>query len=190
MADQENDDEIKKELSAGEDDVPAVAKVDDLPKKKVSGKKIILFIVLPLLFVAGGGGGLYFTGVLDSLMKSEEAVEEDHVKLPAHEEPEGPSVFYEVPDIIVNLSNSGSKQRFLKLSVTLELVGETATADIEKELPRVLDHFQTFLRELRVSDLEGSAGVYRIRQELLERVRLAAQGVYVKDVLFRDILIQ
>lgn len=186
-----DDDEIKKELTADDGEGGESANLDDKPRKKLSGKRILLFIVLPLLLVLGGVGGLYFSGALSHFMSSEEAAGGglDEPKL-VDDEPEGPTFFYEVPDIIVNLSAEGNKQRFLKLSVTLELVGETAPAEMDKVMPRVTDQFQTFLRELRVSDLQGSAGVYRIRQELLERVRIAAHPTYVRDVLFRDILIQ
>lgn len=185
-----DDDEIKKELSAG--DGSMIENLDDLPHKKLSGKRILLFIVLPLLLVGGGGGGLYMSGALNNLINhSDEKADTglDEPKL-VEDEPDGPTFFYEVQDIIVNLTSEGKKQRFLKLSVTLELVGATAVADMDKVMPRVTDQFQTFLRELRVEDMQGSAGVYRIRQELLERVRTAAYPTYVRDVLFRDILIQ
>jgi flagellar FliL protein len=56
--------------------------------------------------------------------------------------------------------------------------------------PRVIDQFQTYLREMRVEDLRGSAGIYRLRQELLYRVNIAADPVKVKDVLFQEMLIQ
>ena len=55
---------------------------------------------------------------------------------------------------------------------------------------RVIDQFQTYLRELRVRDLRGSAGIYRLQMELLWRVNQAAAPVEVKDVLFQEILIQ
>ena len=37
-------------------------------------------------------------------------------------------------------------------------------------MPRVMDAFQTYLRELRPSDLDGSAGLYRLKEELTRRV--------------------
>ena len=61
---------------------------------------------------------------------------------------------------------------------------------LERLMPRVIDHFQVYLRELRVDDLHGSAGVYRLKEELLRRVSAAAHPVEVRDVLFKDMLIQ
>jgi len=57
-------------------------------------------------------------------------------------------------------------------------------------MPRIIDNFQVYLRELRLEDLRGSAGMYRLREELLTRVVAAAQPVRVKDVLFKEMLIQ
>ena len=49
---------------------------------------------------------------------------------------------------------------------------------------------QAFLRELRIEDLEGAAGMYRLREELLRRVSVTAAPAVVRNVLFREMLIQ
>ncbi|MBL8779341.1 MAG: flagellar basal body-associated FliL family protein [Alphaproteobacteria bacterium] len=101
-------------------------------------------------------------------------------------------VFYDVPDILVNVATGQDKPAFLKLSVSLELEGEAeaAKAAIEPVMPRVVDQLQTYLRELRVEDLSGSASVFRLKEEMLRRVNLAVEPVKVKDVLFREMIIQ
>jgi flagellar protein FliL len=63
-------------------------------------------------------------------------------------------------------------------------------ARLQAVMPRVIDNFQVYLRELRVEDLRGSAGVYRLREELLVRVNSAAAPVKVRDVLFKEMLVQ
>ena len=93
-------------------------------------------------------------------------------------------------DLIVNLSSTGTQPRFLKLKVQIEVENASDLAKVEAVAPRVIDHFQTYLRELRVDDLKGSAGIYRLRQELVRRVNAAAYPVTVEDVLFQEILIQ
>ena len=90
----------------------------------------------------------------------------------------------------MNLDNTGKQAHFLKLKVSLELGSKADEQAIDKAMPRVIDQFQTYLRELRTDDLKGSAGVYRLRQELLTRVAAASQPIDVRDVLFREILIQ
>jgi flagellar FliL protein len=53
-----------------------------------------------------------------------------------------------------------------------------------------VDSFQVYLRELRVEDLKGSAGMYRLREDLLRRINEAARPVKISDVLFKEMLIQ
>jgi len=89
-----------------------------------------------------------------------------------------------------NLSSADGQPRYLRLSVQLELKNEEEKTSVEQVMPRVIDQFQTYLRELRVKDLRGSAGIYRLQMELLSRVNAAAYPVEVQDVLFQEILIQ
>ncbi len=100
------------------------------------------------------------------------------------------TAFLEMPTMIVNLNTEDGTPRYLRLTVQLELDNESDKADVEAVIPRVIDQFQTYLRELRVKDLRGSAGIYRLQMELLWRVNQAADPVEVKDVLFQEILIQ
>jgi flagellar FliL protein len=78
----------------------------------------------------------------------------------------------------------------LKIRISLEL---TNTADINRvELvkTRIVDNFQVYLRELRLEDLQGAAGMYRLREELLTRVNAAVRPAQVKDVLFKEMIVQ
>lgn len=177
---------------------PAESAAEEAPaKKKLSGKKLVLFIVLPLLLLVGAGAGLYVSGMLDSLLGKKH--EEGDAKGGEHGKKSkdgkeiadaGPGYYYDIPDIIVNLNDTGNKQRFLKLSISIEIPAKEDEVKLEAVMPRITDHFQTYLRELRVDDLRGSAGIYRLRQELLARVKAAADPVEVRDVLFREILVQ
>jgi flagellar FliL protein len=182
-------------------------------------KKKLLMILIPLLLLIGGGAGLYFSGMLDKLLgkdpaaataeagkdgekeggkKAEGAGDKKDGEKKAEGEGEkkegeggehaGPA-FLKVPDLIVNL-NSDGQPRYLRLSVQLELANEADMKAVEAVLPRVIDQFQTYLRELRIQDLRGSKGMYRLQMELLSRVNAAAAPTEVKDVLFQEILIQ
>jgi flagellar FliL protein len=53
-----------------------------------------------------------------------------------------------------------------------------------------MDAFQTYLRELRASDLEGSAGLYRLKEELTRRVNAAIAPHRIVAVLFKEIVVQ
>ncbi|WP_366656469.1 flagellar basal body-associated FliL family protein [Fodinicurvata sp. EGI_FJ10296] len=164
----------------------AVAK---LPRKKMSGKKLVLFIILPLLVVLGMAAGLYVTGALSAIVSSfssaEAAVEEEQPV-----DPSEPGYYYELPDMLVNLNTGDRRQHFLRLQISLELARESDVEHVERVLPRIIDQFQVYLRELDVTDLQGSAGLYRLREELLRRVSNQAEPAEVRDVLFREMLVQ
>ena len=167
-------------------------------------KKIIIIALVGLFILAGAGAGLYFSGFLDKYLKKEEApAAEEHAgegEAAAEEcvkDEHGKEVcappgaqFLKIPDMIVNLNSEEGPPRYLRLSVQLEFKNAEDMAAVEKVLPRVVDQFQTYLRELRVRDLRGSAGIYRLQMELLARVNQAAYPVEVQDVLFQEILIQ
>lgn len=174
-----------------------LAEGDGTPSK-FGKKKIIIFIAAPLLLLIAAGAGLYFTGMLDKFIKKDEVAAEgaaagEHgapaVDAHGNPIPSGPA-FLKIPDMIVNLSGTEAQPRYLRLAVQLELKNPSDKEAVEAVMPRVVDQFQTYLRELRVKDLKGSAGIYRLQMELLSRVNAAAHPVEVKDVLFQEILIQ
>ncbi len=152
--------------------------------RRLPGKKLVLFIVLPMLLIGLAGMGVYFSGLADSLIGAEgkegELLTED----------EGPSFYYDIPEMLVNLNSSGRKTGYLKISVSVEVGSEEDAGQLETVLPRIVDSFQVYLRELRVEDLSGSAGLQRLREELLIRVSNAAAPTVVRDILFREMLIQ
>jgi flagellar FliL protein len=100
------------------------------------------------------------------------------------------SVLMDLPAIAVNLSTTDARPRTLRLSLSLEASDPAAAVAVQAALPYVLDSFQTHLRELRAAELEGSAGMFRLREELMKRVNLAIAPSRVRAVLVRDIILQ
>jgi len=160
-------------------------------QEKSGKKKLFIIIGLILLIVVGGVAGAYFTGLVDPLIAMitgrNSAVATDHGDTAT---PDGPAIFYDLEEMLVNLNTGGRKSSFLKIRISLELTKEEDKARIEKVMPRIVDNFQTYLRELRIDDLKGSAGMYRLREELLRRVSAASAPAVVKDVLFKEMLVQ
>ncbi len=155
----------------------------DAPKKKLSGKKLII-ILIPVLLLFAGGGAAYFLGFIGG---KEEVAEEAGEPSPP---PPPPTMIYAMPDILVNLNTAPTARgAFVKLTSTVEIVEEDLTP-FEEALPRVIDTLITYLRELRPEDLRGSAGLMRLREELLARIKISAAPARVNDVLFREILVQ
>ncbi|WP_029008965.1 flagellar basal body-associated FliL family protein [Azospirillum halopraeferens] len=160
---------------------------EGLPRKKFSGKKLVLFVILPLVLLIGAGAGIYFSGVLDMLLGTGE---EEHAEPVPEPQVAAIPIFYDLPDMLVNLNSDSRRPAFLKIKISIQVSKPEDIPAIEHVLPRIVDNFQVYLRELRLEDLKGSAGMYRLRQELLIRISAAAHPVKVRDVLFREMLVQ
>lgn len=186
-------------------------------KKKMSGKTLILFIVLPAVLVLGGGGAaaymLFFKGGGEAEQHADaEAGDHGKAKGGGHgggghgaegEEGEGvpgPNgtvitygedvVFVALPELLVNITGADGRPAFLKLKLTLEAPDDAAVTALTEHVPRVSDQFNGFLREMRTDDLAGSAGAYRLRLELLRRVNLVIAPAQINAVLIEEMLVQ
>lgn len=158
---------------------------EGLEPTRTSGRKIVAIGGLVLLLLAALGGGavvLFGGGAKDEASEAGKAEE-------AQAEPKT-LIFYDLPEMVVNLNTGGRQPRYLRTKITLELERESARAELEKKLPRVIDDFQVYLRELRVEDLSGSEGLYRLKTELMARINRSAAPATVTDVLFREMLVQ
>lgn len=178
----------------------------EAPKKKMAGKTLVLFIVLPALLLLGGGGAAaYFLMFASPPAEhaSAEAGEHGEAKKkdasgghgeastnPAVKAGEGGVYYYTLPEMLVNITSGDGRPVYLKLKLTLEAPDMEVAEAVEPQLPRVTDQFQAFLRELRVDDLAGSAGAYRLRLELLRRVNLAVAPSQINAVLIEEMLVQ
>jgi flagellar FliL protein len=145
-------------------------------KLRLSHKKLAILAV-PLVLALGAGGYFAKDYVMDMLPgESGEVV--------------GPKVYYNLPEMVVNLSARDKRAQYLKLKVSLEAPSQKVLDALNPVMPRVLDMFQLYLRELRSSDLEGSAGIYRLKEELLRRINLELHPYRINRVLFNEIIIQ
>jgi flagellar FliL protein len=160
------------EAEEGED-AAEVAK----PKRKFSLKLIIIIGAAVALIGGGGTAGYLMLG--------------GHTEAKPATVVAKPPTFFDLPEVLVNLTAPGGERtQYLKMKIVLELPDGTMQPQIQTTLPRVMDTFQTYLRELRPSDLDGSAGLYRLKEELTRRVNVAIAPSRINAVLFKEIVVQ
>ena len=146
------------------------------------GKLKLIIAAVGVLAILGGGAATWF-------FFFRHHGEEKHAE--AAPPPPSKPVFIDVPDMLVNLVGlPGERVQYLKVRVVLELKEEKQIEAIKPTMPRVTDIFQTYLRELRASDLNGSAGLFRLKEELTRRVNAAVSPNQVNAVLFKEIVVQ
>ncbi|WP_421983787.1 flagellar basal body-associated FliL family protein [Roseibium sp.] len=165
------------------------AAADDVEEEGGAGaaggkkKKLLLFGGAGLVVLLAAGGGAYYF-----LMGSEAPmVVPGEMDEPV--EVQKPVVFFDLPEMTVNLATEG-RTTYLKVRIALEVENRAMIDQIQPFLPRILDAFQIYLRELRPADLEGSAGLFRLKEELLRRINLSVYPARVEGVLFKEILVQ
>jgi flagellar protein FliL len=164
-------------MAENEGETAAAAEAEAAPAKR--GKLKLIIAVVGFVVLVGGGGSWFF------LMRGPS--EEKHAEVAAAK----PPVFVEVPEMMVNLVGlPGERVQYLKVKVVLEVKEDKLVEAIKPTMPRITDIFQTYLRELRSGDLNGSAGLFRLKEELTRRVNVAVAPNQVSAVLFKEIVIQ
>jgi flagellar FliL protein len=165
---------------------------------KPGGRRRLLLLAVPVL-LAAIGAGLWFSGVLPSLLglghrNEAQGAAEGHGSAAEgrHGEAVGkPATFLELPEMVANLNSPQARRpSFVKLRARIELVRPEDLLAAQAGIPRLLDLFQTYLREMRPDELRGSAGTWRLREELINRANVAIAPARVTDVLFIELLIQ
>ena len=153
-------------------------------------KRRLLLLAIPVL-LAGTGAGLWFSGVLPSLLGLNHHAEAHAAGAGGDGAGSKSPTFVELPEMVANLNSpNGRRPSFVKLRARIELTGADDAVAAQAGMPRLLDLFQTYLREMRPEELRGSAGSWRLREELIARANIAIAPAHVNDVLFTEMLIQ
>lgn len=156
----------------------------ETPEPKGSGAKRKLIVLAAPVLLVGICAGLWFSGILPNLLGMQ------HKEVAAeHAKPAVP-IFVDLPEMITNLNSPQGRQNFVKLTARLEVSKQEDVERIKAAMPRLQDLFLTYIREMRPQELRGSAGTYRLREELIARANLAAAPARINDVLFTQMLIQ
>jgi flagellar FliL protein len=146
------------------------------PAKGGKKKLIIIGAAVVLLLAAGGGAYMFMGSAPEPETQAADA--------------KPPPAFIDLPDMMVNLAVPADKPQYLKLKIALEISDARLAEKIGPMMPRVLDAFQVHLREMRPADLDGSAGLYRLKEELLRRINAAVYPGRVDAILFKEVLVQ
>lgn len=140
---------------------------------------IIGGVVASLIF--GGVGIAYATGLIGRLTGTNAEARAADVTVPGS---------VDIPEIVANLNAGPHRTSFVRVKARLELSSKSDEAAVQVLQPRMQDLFQTYLRDMRPDELRGSAGTYRLREELIARANIALAPARVTGILFVELLIQ
>ena len=164
------------------DEETAEETVDGEENAEADGKKklpMMMIIIGAVVVLAGAAGGAYFMGLFGGGSMGD-----------PQSEAQAPSIYFDIPEMVVNLASGRKRPQYLKLKISIEADSQENIDALTPKMPRIQDMFQIYLREMRRSDLEGSAGVYRLKNELMRRINITIHPAEIKRVLFKEIIIQ
>ena len=155
----------------------------------MSNKILMLLIGVVLVLLLGMGGGLFMMwnklSTLDA--KGPSAVNEQPGKVPKAQPLLGP--IFPLDTFIVNLADKGGN-RYLRITMDLELNDSTMENELEKRLPQVRDSILMILPTKRFEDISSAEGKTALRDEMREKLNsFLAQG-QVTNIYFKEFVVQ
>lgn len=156
----------------------------EAPAKSGGGKKKLILLAASIVVLLGIIAGLWFTGILPRLLGMDHSAKQEEASKPAT------PIYVDLPEFVANLNSTPQRPSYVKLTARLEVLKSEDAERVKAAMPRLQDLILTYMREMRPQELRGSAGTYRLREELIARANLAAAPAHVTDVLFTQMLIQ
>ena len=155
--------------------------------------RIILIVVVPLLIAGAVGGGYFFRAPLKKMvgLGGDESQTAEPPPPPKKVVKPEDVVFCDLPDIMVTLNNHGGRSNHIvKFTVSLQLDDKADQSHVNAYIPRVVDVFQVYIRQLGAEDVVGNEHLQHLRDELLPRLNAALEPAHVDDILFREVPVQ
>lgn len=157
------------------------------PAKKGKG---MLIGIIAVVVIALGAGGFFFKGKSGAKPAGEPAAEEAPAHGGGHEaSAKGGGSIFNLEPFIVNLQdNSGT--RYLKLTINLELVPNTPSAELQAQTAQIRDSLIILLSSKGYADIGTVEGKYQMRDEIVARVNQYLHKGKVKTAYFTEFVIQ
>lgn len=164
-------------------------KSDDKSEEKGGGKlKLILMILGAVLLLVGVGAGAYFLGAGSAAKQS--AVETSPTPAKSAETgvaPVGPML--SLDDFIVNILDAEGT-RYLKVSMTLELLTPEGLKEIEERKAQVRDTILLYLGSKTFDEIRDLQGKLQLRADLIGKLNALLTKGKIKTIYFTDFVVQ
>lgn len=153
------------------------------PSTALSRKKMLIFL-LPVLIVIGLSVGFYYA--FNSGYSSTPATYSIVPKGGSGED-EGITVLYDLPEFSATLHSGDIDKQLLQLKLNLELSSVEDIKTIELLIPKINDVVLTHIIELSPKEVEGSTGLYWLKEELLYRLNLAVAPIKIQKLNIKSL---
>ncbi len=154
----------------------------------MSNKILMLLIGVLMVFMLGMGGGLFL--MWQKLSAIDAQANADGDVLPAGgtvEHPLGP--IYALDTFIVNLADKGGN-RYLRVTMDLELGNSELQTELEKRLPQVRDSILMILPSKRFADISSVEGKIALRDEILAKLNGFLTQGQITNIYLKEFVVQ
>lgn len=161
----------------------AAAEIDEIQPAKKSKLPLIVGLVLAL---AGGGGGFFAvkSGLIGGSADSGAA---EDVPSDGHSETALPVAFVPLDPLVISLPDDGGRTH-LRFSAQLEVNPERAL-EVEAVKPRIVDVLNSYLRAVKIEELEDPTSLMKLRGQMLRRVQIVTGEGQVRDLLIMEFVL-
>lgn len=162
---------------------------EEVPAKKTIDRKKMLIFILPVLIVIGLSVGIYYA--LNSDYNGNSATQYNIIKHSSNADGvEKITVFYDLPEISVNLKSSGPDRPRLHLRINIELSSIEDIKTVEILTPKLNDAILSHIVELVPQELDGANGLYWLKEELLYRLNLIVAPIKISNLNIKSMEIK
>ncbi|KGM89958.1 Flagellar basal body-associated protein [Roseovarius mucosus DSM 17069] len=166
--------------------MPETGELETTAVARPSKKPLMIGLVLSLL---GATAGFYtmWSGLIP-LGGGHEPVAEAPVE--GATDPGLPTVelvFVPVVPVVVSVGQ-GAARSHLRFAAELE-VKAAHKSHVEKLMPRIVDVTNTYLRALKLADLEDAQALIRLRAQLLRRMQVVTGAGRINDLLIMEFVL-
>jgi flagellar basal body-associated protein FliL len=149
-------------------------------------KKIIFSSILLVILALWLGVRQYYLKEYSTIHKSFFNSNKNKSKISAH----STDAFLSLKPFIVNLNSNDTTPHFISLSIDLQLKDKNHIPIINSKMFIIRDVIEAYLRKFSYKDLQGDAGIDRLRQGIISKIDEIIDPYHVKDLLFQNLLVQ
>ena len=155
----------------------------------MSNKVLIILIGVLMIFMLGMGGGLFLMwnklSAINMQTNANAGVQPGQAG--ATEQPLG--TIYALDTFIVNLADKGGN-RYLRVTMDLELGIPELESELEKRLPQVRDSILMILPSKRFEDISSVEGKIALRDQILETLNGFLTQGKITNIYFKEFVVQ
>jgi len=156
----------------------------------MSKKVIIIISIAVFVFMAAIGGGFYLLWSKMSQMNvagTETAATEEGAE--GEEEPDTIGPMYSLDSFVVNLADAGGN-RYLRVTMELELTEEILRSELDQRLPQVRNAMLMILPSKRPDEINTVDGKLALRDQLIDEINSFMTTGEITNIYFTEFVIQ